>query len=80
MVLTTCTVYTVGNLGITGPSLSILQEVQWILTNAELSKDSDFGFIMVIFVFFEAYLRNKEIIFQNNIAEKYYKIGRFKLC
>ena len=28
---------------------------------------------------FEAYLINKQIVFQNNIIEKYYKIGRSEL-
>ena len=52
--------------------LNTLQEVQWILTNVEPLKDSDFCIIIVIyekiFFFFEAYLRNKEIVFQNNIV------------
>ena len=32
--------------------ISTLQEHQWILTNAELSKDSDFGFIMMVYEYF----------------------------
>ena len=28
---------------------------------------------------FEAYLINKEIVFQNKNIEKYYKIGRYEL-
>ena len=35
--------------------------------------------IRIFFLFFEAYLREKEIVFQNNVAEKYYKIGRSEL-
>ena len=30
-------------------SQNTLQEHQWILTNATVSKDSDFGFIMVVY-------------------------------
>ena len=30
----------------------------------------------ILLFFFEAYYRNKEIVFQNNIAERYYNIGR----
>ena len=45
---------------------------------AGTSKDSNTGVIMVvyekIFIF-----RNKEIVFRNNSAEKYYKIERSEL-
>ena len=33
----------------------------------------------IIFFIFSFDLRNKEIVYQNNIAEKYYKIGRSEL-
>ena len=35
----------------------------------------------IIFLFiFQANLRNQEIVYQHNIAEKYYKLGRSELC
>ena len=34
----------------------------------------------ILFFIFQVNLRNKEIVYQNNIAEKYYKIGRSELC
>ena len=64
-----------------------LQEHQLILTNATISKDSDIltwryynGGLLDFFFIFQANLRNQEIAYQHNIAEKYYKIGRSKLC
>ena len=65
-----------------------MQEHQMIVTNATVSKDSDMISISVIiavyeiifFVFiFQVNLRNQEIVYQHNITEKYYKIGRSKL-
>ena len=64
-----------------------MQEHQTIPTNATVSKDSDtisISVIMavyeIIFIFiFQVNLRNQEIVYQNNITEKYYKIGRSEL-
>ena len=33
----------------------------------------------IFFLIFQANLRNQEIVYQHNIAEKYYKIGRSEL-
>ena len=62
-----------------------LQEHQSILTNATVSKDSEIGILMVVyenffFYKFQVYQRFKEIVFQNNIAVKYYEIWRSELC
>ena len=39
------------------------------------------GVYEIIFLkVFETYLINKQIVFQNNIMEKYYEIGRSELC
>ena len=64
-----------------------LQEHQRILTNATVSKDSDTISIsdimavyeIIFFFIFQVNLRNKEIVYQHNITEKYYKIGRSEL-
>ena len=64
-----------------------MQEHHTITTNATVSKDSDTISISVkmavyeiIFIFiFQVNLRNQEIVYQNNITEKYYKIGRSEL-
>ena len=64
-----------------------MPEHQTIPTNASVSKDSDtisISVIMavyeIIFIFiFQVNLRNQEIVYQNNITEKDYKIGRSKL-
>ena len=64
-----------------------MQEHHTIPTNATVSKDSDtisISVIMavyeIIFIFiFQVNLRNQEIVYQNNITEKYYKIGRSEL-
>ena len=64
-----------------------MQVVQTIPTNATVSKDSDkisISVIMavyeiIVFYIFQANLRNQEIVYQHNITEKYYKIGRSKL-
>ena len=46
----------------------------------DLSKDSDLSFIMVVYEnYFESFDRNEEIVAQNNISEKYYKLRRSKL-
>ena len=34
----------------------------------------------IFFFIFQINLRNQGIVFQHNITEKYYKIGRSKLC
>ena len=65
-----------------------LQEHQTIPTNVTVSNDSDTISISVImavyeiffFFFFQVNLRNQEIVYQHNITEKYYKIGRSELC
>ena len=62
-----------------------LKEHQWILSKTTESIVSEISFIMVVYEkffleVFEAYLINKQIVFQNNIIEKYYKIGRSELC
>ena len=49
-----------------------LREHQWILTNAAVSKNSDFGFIMVVyekifFSYFKVFERNEEICIKTNI-------------
>ena len=67
--------------------MDTMQEHQMILTNATLSKDSDTISISVImavyeiifFYIFQVNLRNQEIVYQHNITEKYYKIGRSEL-
>ena len=64
-----------------------MQEQQTMLTNATVSKDSDKISISVIMAVYEIFflnifqvnLRNQEIVYQHNIIEKYYKIGRSKL-
>ena len=54
------------------------------LSKMEESKDSEFSFIMgvceIFFYYFKAHLINKQIVFQNYIAEKYNKKGGSKLC
>ena len=62
-----------------------LQEHQWILTNATVSKDSDFAFIMVVYEnFFKTifkYLREmKKYVSKLILHKKNYKIGLSKLC
>ena len=65
-----------------------LQEHQWILTNATISKDSDMISIsvtmavyeIIFFFIFQVNLRNQEIVYLHDITEKYYKIGRSELC
>ena len=56
------------------------QEHQSFLSKVEESKDSEFSFIMGVyenfFYYFETYLKNKQIVFQNNFVEKY----RFSKC
>ena len=51
---------------------SSLQEHQWVLTNGTVSKDSDFGFMMVVYEnflkYFKVFERNKEICIKTNIA------------
>ena len=64
-----------------------MQEHQTIPTNATVSKDSDKISISVIMAVYEIIfffilqvnLRNQEIVYQHNITEKYYKIGRSEL-
>ena len=63
---------------------STLQEHQRIRTNATVTKDSDCSVLMVVyeiifFYIFQANLRNQLIVYQHNITEKYYKIGRSEL-
>ena len=60
--------------------IGTVQEHQWILTYAAVSKDSDFGFIMVVyqkrsFKYFKVFERNEEIWIKTSIEQKYYKIG-----
>ena len=60
-----------------------MQEHQTIATNAKVSKDSDKISICVIMAVYEIFFfhfssksQNQEIVYQHNITEKYYKIGR----
>ena len=54
-------------------ALVTLQEHQWILTNATISKDSDLDFIMVAYIIFLLLFWKKlGNVCQNNTAEKYY--------
>ena len=61
----------------------ILQEHQTIPTTATVSKDSDkisISVIMAVYeIIFQVNLRNQEIVYQHNITEKYYRIGRSEL-
>ena len=67
--------------------MNTMQEHQTIPTNATVSKDSDKISISVImavyeiifFFMFQVNLRNQEIVYQHNVTEKYYKIGRSEL-
>ena len=64
-----------------------MQEHQTIQTNTTVSKDSDTISISVIMAVYEIIfffilkvnLRNREIVYQHNITDKYYKIGRSEL-
>ena len=64
-----------------------MQEHQTIPTNATVLKDSNKISISVImavyeiifFYIFQVNLRNQEIVYQNNITEKYLKIGKCEL-